>query len=75
MPPPVENVAAQAQAQDLQYVHMGNYDMVNDYPLPQGHLDHIIGDNARIVQDGPVQAHVAPPAPVCTVLTLPHTHV
>ena len=74
---PVENIAAQAQPQDLQYrdVNMGNYDMVNDYPPPQGHNDHIIGDNARIVQDIPVQAYVAPPAPVCTDLTLPYTHI
>jgi hypothetical protein len=76
MPPPVENVAAQAQAQDLQYVDMGNYaDVANDYPPPQGHLDHIIGNNTRIVQDVPAQAHVAPPAPVCTDLTLLHTHI
>lgn len=54
---------------------MGNYDMVNDYPQLQGHRDHVIGDNARIVQDDPAQAHVAPPAPVCTDLTLLHTHI
>jgi hypothetical protein len=71
-PPPVENIAAQ---QDLQYVDMGYYDMANDYPPPQGHRDHIIGDNARIDQDVPAQAHVAPPEPVCTDFTLPHTHI
>lgn len=75
MPPPVENIAAQAQAQDLQYVDMGHYDMANDYPPPQGYLDHIIGNNARIVQDDPAQAHVALPAPVCTDLTSLHTHI
>ena len=75
MPPPVEDIAAQAQPQDLQYVDMGYYDIANDYPPPQGHRDHIIGDNARIVQDVPAQVHVAPPAPVCTDLTLPHTHI
>jgi hypothetical protein len=76
MSPPIENVAVQAQAQDLQYVDMGNYDAANDYPPPpRGHLDHIIGDNARNVQDVPAQAHVAPPAPVCIDLTLLHTHI
>jgi hypothetical protein len=75
MPPSAEYAAAQAQPQDLQYVDMGYYDMANDYPPPQGHRDHIIGDNARIVQDVPAQAHVAPPMPVCTDLTLPHTHI
>ena len=76
MPPPVENIAAQAQRQDWRYVDMGYYDMANDYPPPQGHGDHIVGYNARIIQGVPAQAHVArlaPPAPVCTDLTLPHT--
>jgi hypothetical protein len=54
---------------------MGYYDMVNGYPPPQGHHDHIVGDNAGVVQDVPAQAHLAPPAPVCTDLTLPHTHI
>jgi hypothetical protein len=72
-PPPVENVAAQGQPQGLQNVDMDNYDVANDYPPPQEHRDHIIADNlnARIVQDVPAQAHVAPPAPVCTDLSLP----
>lgn len=69
MPPAVENIAAQ------QDVDMGNYDMVNDHPPPQGHHDHIIGDNARIDQDVPVQVLVAPPAPVCTDFKLPHTNI
>jgi hypothetical protein len=73
MPPPVENIAAQAQPQDLQYVDTGYYDMANECPPPQGHRDHIIGDSARIVQNVPAQAHVAPPAPVSTGVTLPHT--
>jgi hypothetical protein len=75
MPPPVEDIGAQAQPQDLQYVDMGYYDMTNDYPPPQGHRDHIIGDNARIVRDVPAQDHVAQPAPVCTDHTLPRTHI
>jgi hypothetical protein len=75
MAPPVETLAAQAQPQDLQYVDMGYYGMANGSPSSQGHRDHIIGDNARIVQDVPAQAHVAPPAPVCTDLTLPYTHI
>jgi len=65
MPPPVEDIAAQAQPQDLQYVDMGYYNIAHS-PPPQGHRDHIIGDNAGIVQGVPVQA--APPAPVCTTL-------
>jgi len=72
MPPLVENNAAQAQPQD---VDMGYYDMAYDHPPPQGRRDHIIGDNARIVQDVPAQAPLAPPAPVCTDLMLPHTHI
>jgi hypothetical protein len=72
MPPPVENIAAQAQPQDLQHVDMTDYDMANDYPP---HRDHIIGENARIVQDVPAQAHIAPSALVCTDFTLPHTHI
>ena len=75
MPLPVGNIAAQAQPQDLQYVGMGYYDMANDPPPPQGHRDHIIGDNARIVQDVPVQAPFAPPTPVCTDVTLSQTHI
>ena len=68
----IENVAAQVQPQ---YVDVGNYDIVNDYPPPQEHRDHILGDNARIVQDVPAQVHVAPPAPVCIDLALLHTHL
>ena len=74
---PVENVAAhwQARPQDLEDVDIGYYDMANGYPPPQGHRDYFIGDNARIVQDVPAQAPFVPPAPVCTDLTLPHTHI
>lgn len=75
MPPPVEIIAAQAQAQDLQDVDMGFYDIANnDFP-PQGHRDHFIGDDARILQGDPAQAHVPLPALVCTDLTLPHSHI
>lgn len=66
--PPVENLAAQAQPQDLQYVDMGYYNMANDYPPPHGQGNHIRGDNARIVQDAPSQAQAVPPAPVRTNL-------
>ena len=69
VPQPVEDLAAQVQPRDLQYIDMGHYGMVRDYPPPQGHRDHIIGDNARIVQDVPAQVHVAPPVPVCTDFT------
>jgi hypothetical protein len=68
IPPPVENLAEQAQPQDLHYFDMGYYGMANDYPPPLGYRDHIIGDNAGIVQDVPTQAQAAPPAPVCTNL-------
>ena len=73
-PLPVENVAAQGRPQVLQDVDMGYYDVANDYPPLQGHRDHIIADNARIVQDVLAQAYIAPPAPVCTDLSLPHIH-
>ena len=66
IPLPVENIAAQAQPQDLQYVDVSDYGMANGFPPPQGHRDHINGDNVGIVQDVPVQAQAAPPAPVCT---------
>jgi len=64
MPPPVVNIAALVQPQDLQYVDMGYY-MAHDYlQVPsQGHRDHIVGPNAGIVQDVPAQAPFAPPAP------------
>ena len=75
MRPSVENPAAQDEMQNLQYVSMGYYDMAKDYSPPYRHRDHIIGDNARIVQDVPPQAYDAPSAPVCTDLTLPHTHI
>lgn len=65
----VEDDAAQDEMQNLQYVSMGYYDMANDYSPPYRHRDHIIGDNARVVQGVPPQANVIPPAPVCTVLT------
>ena len=73
MRPFAENPAAQDQLQDLQCVAMGYYDMANDYSPPYRHNDHIIPDYARLVQDVPIQAHVAPPAPVCADLTLMHT--
>ncbi len=57
IPLPVENLAAQAQPQDLQYVDMGNYGMAIDFPAPQGDRDHIIGDNTGTVQGVPAQAH------------------
>ena len=74
IPPPVENLVAQAQPQDLQYVDMGYYDMANDYPLPHGHGNHIRGDNARIVQNVPVPVQAAPPAPVCANLVFWRTY-
>jgi len=68
IPLPVENIAAQTQPQDLQYVNMGNYGMDNDFPAPQGHRDHINGDNVGIVQGVLAQAQAAPPARVCSNL-------
>jgi hypothetical protein len=75
MRPSVENPAAQDQLQDLQYVAMGYYDMANAYSPPYMHHDHIIPDYTRVVQDIPIQAHVAPPAPVCANLTSVHTSI
>jgi hypothetical protein len=71
MPPPVENIPAQAQPQDLQNANIGHYDMAHDYPPPQGHL----GDNARYIRDVPAQAYAARPAPVCIDLTLHRIHI
>lgn len=66
MPPFAENIAAEAQLYELQNLEMGYYNNLADYYLPpQGHRDHIIGDNARIIQDAPF----APLAQVCTNLT------
>jgi hypothetical protein len=70
----VENPAARDQLQGLQYVAMGYYDVANDYSSPYRHHDHIIPDYARIAQDVPIQAHVAPP-PVRADLTLMHTFI
>jgi hypothetical protein len=69
----VERPAAQDQLQDLQYVAMGYYEMANDYSPPYRH--HIIPDYARVAQNVPIQAHIAPSAPVCADLTLMHTFI
>lgn len=72
----VENPAAQDQLQNLQYVAIGYYDMANDYySSPYRRHDHIIPDYARVAQDVPIQAHVAPPTPVCADLTLLHAFI
>jgi hypothetical protein len=73
IPLPDENLAAHAQPEDLQYVDMGYYGMGNDY-APNGHDNHVIGDDARITQDVPAQAQAAPPAPVCTNLVFWHAY-
>ena len=52
---------------------MGYYDIVNDFSSPYRHHDRIIPDYARVVQDVPIQTHVAPPAPVGVDLTLMYT--
>jgi hypothetical protein len=72
MPPPV---AAQGQPQDLWYADMGFYNMVNVRPLLHEHHDHAINNYAGIALDVPAQAQAAPPAPVCTDPTFPHTHI
>jgi hypothetical protein len=53
---------------------MGYYGMAYS-PPPQGHCDHIIGDNAGIVQGVPAQAQASPPAPVCTNLVFWHAYI
>ena len=73
MPPPIENVAVQGQLQDLRYVDIGYNDMANDYPPLHEHRDHVINNYAGVALDVPAQAHAAPPAPVSTDLTFPHT--
>ena len=78
MRPSVENPAAQDQLQAPQYVAMGYfyYDMAYYFSPPYRH-DHIIPDyaQARVIRDAPIQASVAPPAPVCADLTLMHTFI
>ena len=74
MRPSVENPTARDQLQDPQYVAMRYYDMANDYSPPYRHRDHIVFDYARVAQDIPTQANVAPPAPVCAELSLIHTY-
>ena len=77
-PPPIENLAAQTQVQDLEYVDLSYYNMANDYPPPHGHGNYIRRDNPRIffVQDVPTQtrARAAPLAPVCTDLVFRRAH-
>jgi hypothetical protein len=65
--PPVGNIAVQNQWQDLQYV-TGYYDMANAYSPPYRHHD-------QIIQDVPIQDHVAPPVPVCADLTSMHAFI
>ena len=72
MPPPVENFAAQGHPQDLQYVDIGHYNMANDHHPPHEHRDYTINNYAGIAHNVP--AGPAPPAPVSTDLTFPHTH-
>ena len=73
MSPPVENTVAQARPQDLGY--MGSYDMANHHPPLHGHHDRAVNNYAGVALDVPAQAQVAPLAPVCTCLTLPHTPI
>ena len=68
MPVPVENISAQGQLQDLQYGYNAD-----DRPPLHEHLDHAINNYAGVASDIPAQAHAAPPAPVSTDLTFPHT--
>jgi hypothetical protein len=72
MPP---TVAAQGQPQDLQYVDMGYCNMVDDHPPLHEHRDHAINNYAGVALDVSAQAQAAPPAPVCTDLTFPHTRI
>lgn len=70
MPPPVENAAAHALPQDLQYV---DYDVVNGHPPPHEHRDHV--NYVGVTPDVPAPAPAALPAPVCTALTSPRTYI
>jgi hypothetical protein len=75
MPPPVDNHVVQGQQQDLQYDVMGYYNIANDHPPPHGHRDDAINDYAAFALDVPSHAQAAPPAPVCTDLSFPHTYM
>lgn len=70
MPPPVENTAAHARPQDLQYVA---YDVANNHPPLHEHRDHV--NYAGVAPDVPAPAPAALPAPVCTALTFPRTYI
>lgn len=71
MPPPVEITAAQAQAQDLRHGNVGYYVVVDDHPPFHGYEYHGHATNNLGV---PAQAPIAPPAPVRTDFTFPHTN-
>jgi hypothetical protein len=70
MPPPVENIAAHRQPQDLQHGDMGYYDMADDHPPLHEYHGQATNNYARAALDAPAQAQAqaAPPAPVCTGL-------
>lgn len=72
MPPPVENTAAQAQAQDLRHGNVGYYVVVDDHPPFHEYEYHGHATNNFGV---PAQAEIAPPAPVRTDFTFPHTNI
>ena len=73
MSPPVDNTAPQGQAQDLQYEDMGYYKIANDHPPLHEHHDQPIDNYAPVALNVPTQAQAAPPIPVCTDPSFPHT--
>ena len=77
MPPPVENTAAQleAQAQDMRNGDMGYYVVADDRSqLPEYH-GHAIDNYAGADLSVPAQAQVVPPAHVCIGFTFSHTNI
>ena len=70
--PAVQNTA---QPQDVQYLDMGYYHVVNGHPPLHENPDHAINNYAGAALDVPAQGQAAPSDPVCTNLTCTHTHI
>ena len=73
--PAVQNTAVQGQRQDVQYLDMGYYHVVNGQPLLHENHDHAINSYAGAALDVPTQAQATPPEPVCINPTCTHAHI
>ena len=73
--PAVQNTTGQGQPQDVHYLDMGYYHVVNGQPPLHEDHDHAINNYAGPAMSVPTQAQAATLDPVCTNLTCTHTHI